>query len=860
MRRKRLARTLRTLLAGALGALAIGGAARAQQVYWDDPGSLGAGQRTTLDLIFADTEPAGRVTPPRVDGFTVVGPPSQTSSVQIINGKRSASVTLSFPVRAEREGSLTIPSFEVETTAGTERVDALRIEVGAATLPGSTRGAAAKVSDVVDARLTPANMTPYAGEVFDVDFTVGLVGGRSGQVVGTPSWDKPGVMAEPWGDGKQVSTQHGSGVRFHTRALAPQAGRIEIAPAEQEVQIQTGAAGNAFDSLRDAFGSHPSFGGPDLFDSLFARAQTASATVKSNAIQVDVRPLPEPAPAGFTGAVGQFELTTSLAPQQPKTGEPITWTLTLKGNGNWPGAVALPARAVPNDFRALQPKQHKDFAEGELFSGTLSEDLVLIPNQPGDVQLEPLRFVYFDPAKGKYQAIEARPPALHVTGAPIAAEPKHAPAPAAASLAPARDLATTTTSSPPETRLPHDPLRGVGSGLTPTGMRPLAIAASVPVVLLFLYWLALEIRHARLTDPRRPQREAFKRLAPAIDRVRAAATPGERIAALLAWQRTAAIALGVDLAAPTTAQFRDPRWIDVWAGSERALYGREHALSSAWCECARALCTRTKRIGFNPLRAFPLRRMIPKAATAALLIGVAAGAAHAVDPLDGYARGDFAGARDQLLARAKDAPSDWIARYDLGLAESQLGSSARALGETLSAFVHAPANADVRWNAHGFAAQVPGIDPPTAALIEAPGLAAVLSPAAWQLLVITGALIACSGAALWLRSRYRVTAGRTRLAGALLIVGPVLGVAALLSLHAYGPLADPRAALVAEQTVLRSVPTDAERAQQQKALAAGTLVVVEQDFLGWVKVGLRGGETGWVRHGDVVPLYAAPSA
>jgi len=139
-------------------------------------------------------------------------------------------------------------------------------------------------------------------------------------------------------------------------------------------------------------------------------------------------------------------------------------------------------------------------------------------------------------------------------------------------------------------------------------------------------------------------------------------------------------------------------------------------------------------------------------------------------------------------------------------------------------------------------------------------LAAVLSPAAWQLLVITGALIACSGAALWLRSRYRVTAGRTRLAGALLIVGPVLGVAALLSLHAYGPLADPRAALVAEQTVLRSVPTDAERAQQQKALAAGTLVVVEQDFLGWVKVGLRGGETGWVRHGDVVPLYAAPSA
>jgi len=56
------------------------------------------------------------------------------------------------------------------------------------------------------------------------------------------------------------------------------------------------------------------------------------------------------------------------------------------------------------------------------------------------------------------------------------------------------------------------------------------------------------------------------------------------------------------------------------------------------------------------------------------------------------------------------------------------------------------------------------------------------------------------------------------------------------------------------------VPTDAEQKQQQKPLAAGTLVVVERDFLGWVKVGLRGGESGWLRHADLVPLYAAPSA
>jgi len=55
-----------------------------------------------------------------------------------------------------------------------------------------------------------------------------------------------------------------------------------------------------------------------------------------------------------------------------------------------------------------------------------------------------------------------------------------------------------------------------------------------------------------------------------------AATAAERIAALLIWQHTVATALGLDVAAPTAAQLDDQRWIDVWAGSERALGGVGH--------------------------------------------------------------------------------------------------------------------------------------------------------------------------------------------------------------------------------------------------------------------------------------------
>jgi hypothetical protein len=742
----------------------------------------------------------------------------------------------------------------------------LAAPIGAIVLCGAAKangsGAAAKVSDAVEARLTPLDMAPYAGQVFDVDVTIGLTGGRGGQVVGKPSWEKPGVLAEPWSEGTPVSTRGGSGVRFHTRAVAPQAGRTELSPVRQEVEIETGRERvDPFDGFGDAFGSLRGFGGTDLLDSFFSRVRTTEATVRSNAAQLDVRPLPQPAPEGFSGAVGEFELESSLAPPQPKTGEPITWTLTLKGTGNWPNGVALPARAVPAEFRTLQPKQHKDFAEGEVFSGALSEDVVLIPNQPGDHQLAPVRFVYFDPAAGTYRTVTAEPPVLHVTGAPLPAQPKAAAVPAAPPIrAPlAAQQAMAPAAPAHDAPLPRDPLRGGASALVPMPAPRLALLFGAPFALLVLWWLALALQHARCTDPRRPRREAFRRLAAAIERIRAAATAEERIAALFAWQHTAALALGIDFAAPTAAALRDERWIDLWLGSEQALYGREHALPAGWCDRALVACTRARRPRFNPLRALAVRHLVPKTAAAAVLLACAAVPARAADPLDAYAKGDFAGARAQLLTRAQDAPSDWIARYDLGLVEAQLGDAPRALAETVAAFVHAPRTADVRWNANAFAARVPGFDRAAAALLALPGIAALASPATWQLLVVAGAALFCSGAARLLLQRYRSAPRYRWLTLAPLLAGAVIGGSAAVGLRAYGPLADPRAALVVEQPLLRSVPTDAEQSQRQRLLAAGTLVVVEQDFLGWVKVGLRGGETGWLRRGDLVPLYAAPS-
>ena len=77
----------------------------------------------------------------------------------------------------------------------------------------------------------------------------------------------------------------------------------------------------------------------------------------------------------------------------------------------------------------------------------------------------------------------------------------------------------------------------------------------------------------------------------------------------------------------------------------------------------------------------------------------------------------------------------------------------------------------------------------------------------------------------------------------------------MVSLHAYGPAADARAALAWRHSALRSIPTEVDTTQKTTPLAAGALAVVDKSFLGWVRLSFDNGQTGWVRQEDVVMLW-----
>ena len=793
-------------------------------VYWQQPDTLGAGQRGALELVFEDSEPTAPVTLPAVDGLRLLGTPSQASSISIVNGRRSASLTLSFPVRAEHTGAVEIPAFEVETSDGTQTVAALRVEVGRAALRDAD-GAVRAVDDAVRARLTPSDMTPFAGEVFDLELTVSLTGNRRGQVVGSPAWDAAPLNAEPWSEGHAVSAAGGGAVQFHTRAVAPQAGRFQLAPADQELQLESGRARNPFAGM-DPFGAMRRSGAGSLFDQFFGGAAMTAVTARSNAVQLDVAPLPQPAPADFSGAVGQFTLESRLVPEAPTTGEPVTWTLTLSGTGNWPSGVTLPARAVPADLRTLQPKQHSSFAGGR-FSGEVSEDLVIVPHQPGDLALAPVRFTFFNPESARYETIEAQPPVLHITGAPL---PAAAPAPHAAAAAIDVPAASAPTVG--------DALPGSGAGMAPLPWTALRWWLVGPLALALALRAARNGWRAWQRHPHRLARRTARAMRAAVIAAREASAVETRLAALLAWQQAAAQVLGVDRAAPTAEQLAgidDPRWAQAWAGSELALYARAHALPDGWCELALALCAPPRAATATPVGPDAARPVLAQAATAALLLVALAAPLRADDAAD---------SRPALRAQVAAQPLDWVARYNLGRVEAQAGDAGRALGQTVAALAQAPRDAAVRANAARLASDISGADAALAPLLA--GRLTALAPAAtWQMVLIATALLAAAGIAL----------GRRRIALASIAGGALVAGVAGIALREYDIYADPRVALVAESAPLHALPTDAEAAEGLPSLAAGTPVIAERAFLGWTQVRGADGRAGWLRQEKLVPLY-----
>ena len=183
------------------------------------------------------------------------------------------------------------------------------------------------------------------------------------------------------------------------RALFPlRPGKTAIEPAE--VQVLTG------------------------FGMLFSRE---SSRRSSQALQLEVQPLPPGKPAGFDfGNVGQWTLSASAEPSNVPVGQPITFRLVASGRGNVRD-LRLPRLPVLSGVRAYDATvSDKETIERGQINGTRTVEQLLVPERTGAVEIPSLAMDIFDPVQKQFRTVRTDPIALRVDAGPVgqpAAEP-----------------------------------------------------------------------------------------------------------------------------------------------------------------------------------------------------------------------------------------------------------------------------------------------------------------------------------------------------------------------------------------------------------------------------------------------------
>ncbi|MDR2854170.1 MAG: BatD family protein [Prevotellaceae bacterium] len=172
-----------------------------------------------------------------------------------------------------------------------------------------------------------------------------------------------------------------------------QSGTITIPPAEFEANIQVQQANVPQSIFDDNFGD--------------ASILKVPKKITVPAVSINVSKLPEAGkPASFSGAVGQFSLSSSLSSDKIKANEAATLKIVISGAGNMK-MVKNPDIKFPSDvFELYDPKVANDFKVSAAgISGTKTIEYLFIPRSEGKYEIPAADFSYFDTRSNVYKTI-----------------------------------------------------------------------------------------------------------------------------------------------------------------------------------------------------------------------------------------------------------------------------------------------------------------------------------------------------------------------------------------------------------------------------------------------------------------------
>jgi hypothetical protein len=359
-----------------------------------------------------------RLPPSLIENFEkLTGPiPATSSSMSFINGKSSSSVSTTYTciMMPKKEGTFELEPATIKIGNSEYKSNQLTIKVlpqdpaSQAQQGGGAQEHQATASNVsaenIFIRMIVSDRSVYEQEGFLVTFKLYSIP----NVVSIDNAKFPefeGFLAQDVElNDRQLVLENYNGRNYQTlllkqTVLYPQrSGKIEIGKGMVRAILRVRSQSRS----------------RSFFESIFDY-QDVAKELFSQPVTIDVKPLPSGKPASFSGAVGNYTMSSEINKAELKANEAITIKLAIKGIGNIK-LLKNPEVKFPNDFEVYDPKVDNNnihiSAAGA--SGTKTIEYMAIPRYAGDFEIPDINFSYFDTKAGTYKTLSTNPFKLHV--------------------------------------------------------------------------------------------------------------------------------------------------------------------------------------------------------------------------------------------------------------------------------------------------------------------------------------------------------------------------------------------------------------------------------------------------------------
>ncbi|MEM1214546.1 MAG: BatD family protein [Bacteroidota bacterium] len=360
-------------------------------------------QNSYFELTFTlSNAQGGNFQAPNFRDFNVLAGPSQGFSTTIINGRRSQESTITYRLQPKRTGVLTIGQASIQAKGKTYRSQPLTIRVSRGQTDSNTsqevflearlRPNASSLENDTGEQLT----TRYLGQQLVLDYVLySRVDVEGLSASNDPAYD--GFYAREINQyDSRVMRVIRNGQQYASRILK----RIVLYPQQTgtlTIQPLSMVAGVPIENNGRQRGG------------FFSRRQLRRVPISSKAIDIDVRSLPQPAPADFDGLTGSYRITGQANSKVLTTDDALSYRLTFEGPGDLK-RITAPDLRFPAAFELYDPKElveeYIDLSSN--IKGRKVFEYVLVPKEAGEFILAP-EVVVFNTDSFNYQTVQLQP-------------------------------------------------------------------------------------------------------------------------------------------------------------------------------------------------------------------------------------------------------------------------------------------------------------------------------------------------------------------------------------------------------------------------------------------------------------------